>query len=89
MRKQAIGTATIPAAGGADKFAGLVAPALAKSGVKICGLAPNAKRGDIVRKHGAAEPRRTYSHPNCLKGSGADAPIQRDEVPEDLFGTTF
>ena len=49
MRKQAIGTATIPAVGGAGKFAGLVAPALAKRGVKIRGLAPNAKQGDIVR----------------------------------------
>src|ERR1035438_4584253 len=55
MRKQAIGTATIPAVGGAGKFAGLAAPALAKRGVKIRGLAPNAKQGDIVRKHGAAE----------------------------------
>jgi hypothetical protein len=55
MRKQATGTATIPAVGGAGKFAGLVAPALAKRGVKIRGLAPNAKQGDIVRKHGAAE----------------------------------
>jgi hypothetical protein len=54
MRKQAIGTATIPAVGGAGKFAGLVAPALAKRGVKICGPAPNPKQGDIVRKHGAA-----------------------------------
>jgi NAD(P)-dependent dehydrogenase (short-subunit alcohol dehydrogenase family) len=55
MRKQAIGTATIPAVGGAGKFASLVAPALAKRGVKIRGLAPNAKQGGIVRKHGAAE----------------------------------
>jgi len=55
MRKQAIETVTIPAVGGAGKFAGLVAPALAKRGVKIRGLAPNAKQGDIVRKHGAAE----------------------------------
>ena len=44
----------MPGVGGAGTFAGPVAPALAKSGVKICGLAPNAKRGDIVRKHGAA-----------------------------------
>jgi hypothetical protein len=55
MRKQATGTATIPAVGGAGKLAGLVAPALAKRGVKIRGLAPNARQGDIVRKHGAAE----------------------------------
>src|ERR1035438_7153025 len=55
MRKQAIGTATIPAVGGAGKFAGLAAPALAKRGAKIRGLAPNAKQGEIVRKHGAAE----------------------------------
>jgi len=89
MRKQAIGTATIPGVGGAGTFAGLVAPALAKRGAEIRELAPNAKQGDIVRKHGAAEPRRRYSHPNCLKESGAAAPIQRDEVPEDLVGTTF
>ena len=55
MRKQAIVTATIPAVIRAGKFAGLVAPALAKRGVKIRGLAPNAKQGDIVRKHGPAE----------------------------------
>ena len=55
MRKQAIGTATIPGVGGAGTFSGLVAPALAKRGVKIRGLAPNPKQGDIVRKHGAAE----------------------------------
>jgi uncharacterized protein YbjT (DUF2867 family) len=54
MRKQAKRRATIPGVGGAGTFAGPVAPALAKSGVKICGLAPNAKRGDIVRKQGAA-----------------------------------
>ena len=75
----------MPAVGGAGKFAGLIAPALAKRGVKIRGLAPNAKQGDVVRKHGPAEPRRRY----CLKGSGADAPIQRDEDPEDLVGTNF
>jgi uncharacterized protein YbjT (DUF2867 family) len=55
MRKQAKRRATIPGVGGAGTFAGLVAPALAKSGVKIRGLAPNAKQGDVVRKHGAAE----------------------------------
>ena len=54
MRRQAKRRATIPGVDGAGTFAGPVAPALAKSGVKICGLAPNAKRGDIVRKQGAA-----------------------------------
>jgi hypothetical protein len=89
MRKQAIETAAIPAVIRAGKFAGLVAPALPKPGVKIRGLAPNAKHGDIVRKSGPADLRRRDSHPNCLKGSGPNAPIQRDEVPEDLAGTTF
>jgi hypothetical protein len=51
MRKQAIGTETIPAAGGAGKFAGLAALALTrKAWSEDRGRAPNAKRGDIVRK---------------------------------------
>jgi hypothetical protein len=54
MRKQAIGTATIPAAGGAGKFAGLAALALTrKAWSEDRGRAPNANQGDIVRKQGA------------------------------------
>ena len=54
MRKQAIGTETIPAPGGAGKFAGLAALALTrKAWSEDRGRAPNAKQGDIVRKQGA------------------------------------
>ena len=55
MRKQAIGTATIPAVGAAGKFAGLAAPALTRNArSEDRERAPNAKQGDIVRKQGAA-----------------------------------
>ena len=54
MRKQATGTATIPAVGGAGKFAGLAALALTrKAWSEDRGRAPNANQGDIVRKQGA------------------------------------
>jgi hypothetical protein len=52
--KKAIGTATIPAVGGAGKFAGLAASALTrKAWGEDRGRAPNAKQGDIVRKQDA------------------------------------
>jgi len=55
MRKQATGTATIPAAGGEGKFAGLAATALTrKAWSEDRGRAPNPKQGDNVRKQGAA-----------------------------------
>ena len=55
MRKQAIGTATIPALGGEGKFAGLAATALTrKAWSEDRGRAPNPKQGDNVRTQGAA-----------------------------------
>ena len=55
MRKQAIGTATIPALGGEGKFAGLAATALTrKAWSEDRGPAPNPKQGDNARKQGAA-----------------------------------
>ena len=55
MRKQAIGTATIPALGGEGKFAGLAATALTrKAWSEDRGRPPNPKQGDNVRTQGAA-----------------------------------
>ena len=46
---------TILAVGAAGKFAGLVVPELAKRGAKVRGLVRDAKQGEEVRRHGAAE----------------------------------
>ncbi|MBC8123742.1 MAG: NAD(P)H-binding protein [Gemmatimonadaceae bacterium] len=46
---------TILAVGAAGKFASLVVPELAKRGAKVRGLVRDAKQGEEVRKHGAAE----------------------------------
>ena len=55
MRKQAIGTATIPAVAGEDQFAGLAATALTrKAWSEDRGRAPNPKQDDNVRRQGAA-----------------------------------
>ena len=46
---------TILAVGAEGKFAGLVVPALAACGAKVCGLVRKAEAADVVRSHGAAE----------------------------------
>jgi uncharacterized protein YbjT (DUF2867 family) len=48
-------TSTILAVGAAGKFAGLVVPALAERGVKVRGLARDARQGEAARKLGATE----------------------------------
>ena len=48
-------SSTILVIGSAGRFAGLVVPALAERGVKVRGLARNAKQAEQARSNGAAE----------------------------------
>src|ERR1700674_561317 len=76
IAKFANDSSTILAIGAAGKFAGMVVPALTKRGARVRGLVTDAKQGDAVRSHGAAEVavgdlRDETSVDAALKGVGA------------------